>query len=102
MEDLLYCKDPYVPLSGDTMKPKDKSDEDWAIMHRKTVGYIRQWVDHSVYHHIAQETKADVLWKKLESMYERQTPLNKTSLIRRVVNLKYKDGSNMTEHLNDF
>ena len=61
-----------------------------------------QWVDQSVYHHVAQETRADVLWKKLESMYEKQTALNKTSLIRRVVNLKYREGFNMTEHLNDF
>ena len=48
------------------------------------------------------QSGADVLWKKLESMYERQTTLNKTSLIRRVVNLKYKEVSNMTEHLNEF
>ena len=102
MEDLLYCKDLYLPLRGDVAKPQEKSDVDWSILHRKTVGYIRQWVDQSVYHHVAQETRADVLWKKLESMYERQTALNKTSLIRRVVNLKYREGSNMTEHLNDF
>ena len=71
-------------------------------MHRKIVNYIRQWVDQSVYHRVAQETRADVLWKKLESMYERQTALNKIFLIRRVVNLKYKNRSNMIEHLNDF
>lgn len=35
-------------------------------------------------------------------MYARQIALDKTSLIKRLVNLKYKDGSNLTEHLNDF
>ena len=28
MEDLLYCKDLYLPLGGDTAKPQDKSDVD--------------------------------------------------------------------------
>ncbi|KAI5348296.1 hypothetical protein L3X38_001183 [Prunus dulcis] len=35
-------------------------------------------------------------------MYERKTAQNKASVIRRLVNLKYKDGRSVTEHLNDF
>ena len=35
-------------------------------------------------------------------MYERKTAQNKASVIRRLVNLKYKDGRNVAEHLNDF
>lgn len=27
IEDLLYCKDLYDPIEGDTTKPKDKYDE---------------------------------------------------------------------------
>ncbi|CAN1310533.1 Retrovirus-related Pol polyprotein from transposon TNT 1-94 [Linum perenne] len=35
-------------------------------------------------------------------MYERQSAQNKASLIRRIVNLKYKDGHSVPEHLSDF
>ena len=61
MEDLFYCKDLYLLLGGDAAKPQDKSDADWEKLHKRTVGYIRQWVDQSVYHHVAQETRADIL-----------------------------------------
>ena len=73
IQNLLYFKDLYLPLGSNNAKSSDKSDGDWAIMRRKIVDYIWKWVDHSLYHHVAQETRADVLWKKLESMYEGQT-----------------------------
>ena len=73
MEDILYCKDLYQPLQNEGKKPEAKSDADWTLMNRKTVGQIRQWIDQSVFHHVEQETIAYTLWTKLESMYERKT-----------------------------
>ena len=102
MEDILYCKYLYAPIDGDKSKPKDMSEEEWKIMHRKAVALIRQWVDQSVFHHVSQETDATELWKKLESMYERKTAQNKVTLIRRLVNLKYKNGHSVAEHTSDF
>ena len=60
MEDMLYCKDLFDPIDGDEAQG-DKEDKDWERMNRKTVGFIRQWIDDSVFHHVAQETKADAL-----------------------------------------
>lgn len=92
----------YLPILDDTKKPKETSDEAWEILHRKVVAQIRSWVDQSVFHHVAQETNAYELWEKLESMYERKTAQNKVSLIRRLVNLKYKDGRSVAKHMSDF
>jgi len=39
---------------------------------------------------------------KLESLFERKTAQNKAFMIRRLVNLKYKDGKSVTEHLSNF
>lgn len=59
-------------IQGDEVKPTNKNNKEWEAMHRKVVAIIiRQWVDQSIFHYVAKETKADVLWKKLESMYER-------------------------------
>ncbi|KAF7115099.1 hypothetical protein RHSIM_RhsimUnG0064500 [Rhododendron simsii] len=102
MEDVLYTKDLYLPIYGDTKKPQGTSDEDWKVTNRKAVALIRTWVDQSVFHHVAQETNAYELWTKLEAMYERKTAQNKASLIRRLVNLKYKDGRSVAEHMSDF
>ncbi|BBH02189.1 hypothetical protein Prudu_012686 [Prunus dulcis] len=35
-------------------------------------------------------------------MYERKTAQNKALVIRRLVNLKYRDGRSVIEHLSDF
>ena len=48
------------------------------------------------------ETQAHVVWKKLENLFEKKTARNKTALIRRLVNLKYKDGCSMVEHTSQF
>ena len=100
MEDILYCKDLYLPLEGDEKKPEKMSDEEWRVLNRKTIGTIRKWLDMSCCHQIAGEKSASVVWGKLQERYERKTVGNKTLLIRKLVNLKYKDGASVSEHLN--
>ena len=101
MEDLLYCKDLYGPLQGDSAKPTTMTDDEWKRLDRKTIGFIRQWLDDSVFHHVSTEISAYSLWKKLESLYERKTAGNKAFLIRKLVNLKYREGASIAEHLNE-
>ncbi|KAJ0804413.1 putative RNA-directed DNA polymerase [Helianthus annuus] len=101
MEDLLYVKDYYMPVFN-TDKPGDKTDEEWNILHRKVCGYIRQWVDDNVLNHISGETHARTLWNKLEELYARKTGNNKLFLIKQLINLKYNDGTPVTDHLNVF
>ena len=83
-------------------KPEKMSDYDWKVLHMKAAGIIRQWVDHSIFHHISEMEDANKLWQKLQSLYMKNTFRNKVLLIRRLVSLKYKDGKSMTEHTSDF
>jgi gag-polypeptide of LTR copia-type len=87
MENLLYCRDAYQPLS-DT-KPSTTSDKDWKITNRKIIALIRQWVDDFVYHHISIEINAKTLWEKFESLYERKNAQNKAFYIKKLANMKY-------------
>lgn len=98
MEDLLYSKDLFDPIEEEGMKPGDELEEVWKKKHRKTIGQIRQWIDNSVFHHVAQETDAYMLWKKLENMYQAKTARNKALLMRRLINQKLKDGSSVVVH----
>jgi hypothetical protein len=75
MEDILYCKDLFDPIKLEGVKPISTTNDDWNKMNRKAVGYIRQWVDQSVFHYVAKEVDAYSLWQKLESLYERKTLL---------------------------
>ncbi|KAJ8476439.1 hypothetical protein OPV22_020166 [Ensete ventricosum] len=100
-EDLLYCKDLYGHLQGDSAKLTSMTDNEWKRLDRKTVGFIRQWLDDSVFHHVSTECSVYALWKKLEGLYERKTVGNKAFLIRKLMNLKYKEGTSIPEHLNE-
>ena len=63
---------------------------------------IRLYINHNIFHHVANDTNAYEMWQKLESMYERKTSMNKASVIKRFAKLEYRDGSSVIEHLNVF
>ena len=77
------------------------TNDEWKRLNRKTVGFIRQWLDDSIFHHVFTKSSAYSLWKKLEDLYEKKTNSNKAFLIRKLINLKYKEGAYITEHLNE-
>ena len=56
----------------------------------------------SLYNNFNEETKADVLWKKMDAMFENKNIVNRVSVLREIVRLWYQDGSSMVEHLNAF
>ena len=101
MEDLLFVKEFHVPVFEE-QKPEKKTDEEWKLQHRQVCGLIRQWVDDNVLHHIETETDARSLWKKLEQLYARKTGNNKMYMIKKLIELRYQEGTPMTDHLNAF
>ncbi|KAL6187874.1 hypothetical protein ACLB2K_039269 [Fragaria x ananassa] len=102
MEDILYCKDLHELIEGVEVKLEGTSDANLKKINRKAIGHIREWVDDSVFHYVANETDAHKLWKKLESLFEKKMAAKKTFLIKELVNMKYSDGVRVTEHLNNF
>ena len=51
---------------------------------------------------MSEEKNAQSLWKMLEPVYKHKTTGNKAFLIKKLVNLKFKEGSSIVGHLNDF
>ena len=78
------------------------SDADWKKLKKTTLGSIRQWVDISLYNHVAKEINPHTLWKNLENMYETKNAQAKIFLMWKLMNLKLKEGQSIAEHLNDF
>ena len=95
MLDMLICRDLIRHVQGKT-KSEKMSDEDWKTLKLKATATIRQWFDDNIFHHIVEESDAQTLWKKLESMFQKGLSRNKAMIIRRLVNLKYQDSVNMT------
>ena len=102
MENILFYKDFFDPLENKGEKPEAKKDEEWRKMNRKTIGLIRQYIGHEVFHHVAQETSAYELWIKLEEMYRAKISQNKALLMRRLVNLKLQRETTVAEHTSEF
>ena len=101
MEDFLIVKDLYEPIEKEDI-PRGVIESKWKTLHRKAVVTIRQCVDISVVEHVASDTNALELWHKLSAVYERKNDLNKTSLMRKIVRLKYVDGESIVEHISTF
>ena len=75
---------------------------DWKLQNKKAVATIRQCVDMNVLQHVANDANAFEMWQKLSGLYERKNALNNTSLMRKIVRLKYKDGESIVEYINTF
>ena len=56
MEDYLYQKDLYLPLSGKTKKPMSMTDIKWDILDRKALGTIQLCLVASIAFNISKET----------------------------------------------
>ena len=53
MEDLLSCKDLYDPIEEKGVNLDSTKQAEWKKLNKKTIGQIRQWINNSVFHHIA-------------------------------------------------
>ena len=68
MYDILYCKELFEPIECRGYKLVITIEDEWKKLNTKTIGQIRQWVDQSVFHHVAKEVDAYSLWQKLKSL----------------------------------
>ena len=61
MEDYLYQKDLYLPLSGKTKKPAAMTDMEWNILDRKALRTVRLCLATLVAFYISKETTTERL-----------------------------------------
>jgi hypothetical protein len=66
------------------------TEEEWRVLNRKAVGMIQLYINHNMFHHVANDTNAYEIWQNLESMYERKTTMNKDSVIKRLAKLNIR------------
>ena len=102
IEDYLYQKDLYLPLGGRAKKPEKMSDEDWEVLDRKTLGTIRLSLASQVAFNIKNEKTTMELMATLSRMYEKPSASNKVFLMKRLFNLRMKNGGSVAEYLNEF
>jgi hypothetical protein len=82
--------------------PDGVTKEERRGLNRKTVGIIRLYINHYLFHHVVNNINAYEMRQKLESMYKRKKTMNKISMIKMLEKLEYQDRSNAIEHWNVF
>ena len=102
MEDNLYQKDLFLPLSGVAKKPAAMKDEKWEILDRKALGTIWLSLAVSVAFNISKEKSTKGLMDALAKLYEKPSASNKVFLMKILFNMKMSEGGSVTNHLNEF
>ena len=101
IKDVLVQKKQLKPISGPTAKSVDMSEEDWAELDALAKSTIRLHLAESIYFIVVNET-SHKLWKKLCSMYEKETAFKKVYLMKRLFELQMKKGPSVATRLNEF
>ena len=102
MEDYMYRKDLYLPLSGKTKILAAMTDAEWNILNRKALGIVRLCLAASVAFNISKETTTEGLMQTLAKLYENPSASNKVFLMKRLFNMKMSEGGSVADHLNEF
>jgi len=102
MEDSLYQKYLYQPLSRKEKKSMSMTDTEWDILDRKALGTIGLCLAASIAFNISKEMTIGGLMKALAKLYENPSTSNKVFLMKRLFNMKMSEGGSIADHLNEF
>ena len=102
MEDYMYQRYPYQPLSGKVKKPTSMIDTKWDILDREALGTIRLCLAASVAFIISKKTTTEGLISALAKLYEKASASNKVFLMKHLFNMKMSEGGSIADHLNEF
>lgn len=102
MEDYLYQKHIYQPLSGKVKKSTSMIDTKWDILDKMALGTIWMCLTASVVFNISKETTTEGLMKALAKLYEKPSASNKVFLMKNLFNMKMSEVGFVVDHLNEF
>src|ERR1044071_7485254 len=98
IKDLLIQKE----LDAALDPPPETITKEWMNLDKKAQSTIRLALSMNVAYNILEQTTARGIMEALSNMYEKPSPTNKVFLIRELVNIRMKEGSSATEHINLF
>ncbi|MCO5568160.1 hypothetical protein L7F22_021857 [Adiantum nelumboides] len=76
--------------------------DEWEELDELACSTIMLTLAESIYFNVAEETTAYGVWQKLCSLYEKQSAASQIYWLKKLVELKMKEGTAMSNHLNEF
>ncbi|MCO5561666.1 hypothetical protein L7F22_015287 [Adiantum nelumboides] len=99
---VLVQKKQLKPIKLKGIKPEDMDEDEWNAMDELALSAIMLTLAKSVYFNVADKVSAYDAWTKLSGLYKKQSASSQVYWLKNLVNLKMKEGTPMSNHLNEF
>ena len=100
--NVLVQKKQVKPLKLQGIKPEGMSADDWDEMDELARSTIMLTLSKSVYFNVKEMKTSYELWQKLCDLYEQKSAASQVYWLKQLVDLKMKDGTPMSSHLDEF
>ncbi|MCO5597942.1 hypothetical protein L7F22_052029 [Adiantum nelumboides] len=99
---VLVQKKQLKPIKLKGIKPEDMDEDELIEMDELALSIIMLTLAESVYFNVADEISAYDAWTKLSGLYEKQSAASQVCWLKKLLDLKMKEGTSMSNHLNEF
>ena len=99
---VLVQKKQIKPIKLKGNRPEDITAAAWEELDELACSTIMLSLAENVYFNVAEEKIAYEVWKKLCDLYEKQSAASQIYWLKKLVDLKMKEGTPMSNHLNEF
>ena len=89
-----------IKLKGEW--PEGSKADEWEELDELACSTIMLTLSENVYFNVAKETMAYGVWQKLCDLYEKQSASSQIYWLKKLVDLKMKEGTSMYNHINEF
>ena len=89
-----------IKLKGE--RPEGINADESEELDELACSTIMLTLSENVYFNVAEETTAYGVWQKLCDLYEKQSAASQIYWLKKLVDLKMKEGTSMSNHLNEF
>ena len=100
--NVLVQKKQVKPLKLQGIKPEDMSKNDWDELDELARSTIMLMLSKSVYFNVKEMKTSFALWQKLCDLNKQKSVASQVYWLKQLVDLKMKDGTPMSSHLNEF
>ena len=100
--NVLVQKKQVKPIKLKGVKPEGTTQEDWDDLDELARSTIMLTLSNFVYFNVKDMKTSHELWEKLCGLYEQKSAASQVYWLKQLVDLKMKEGTSMSNHLNDF
>ena len=100
--NVLVQKKQAKPIKLQGVKPEAMSQEEWADLDELARSTIMLTSSKSVYFNVKEMKTSYELWRKLCDLYDQKSAASQVYWLKKLVDLKMKEGASMSDHLNEF